>query len=84
MSPQSPNVFPFPHKNRVKLSFLFALHQLTMLSICTKFHEIICNAFKVIERTSFITKNMKSHNFVANVAGIKVLILSIFLIMLYI
>ena len=33
---------------------LISAHRLVMLYICTKFHEIILNGIKVIERTRFL------------------------------
>ena len=33
---------------------LISAHRLVMLYICAKFHEIISNGIKVIERTRFI------------------------------
>ena len=50
---------------------------MTMLYICTKFIENICNGFKVIERTSFHTKIINRQNSVNNVGGVKVLVLCI-------
>ena len=40
-------------KMMVELRFLFSAHRLIMVYISTKFHEIILNGMKVIERTRF-------------------------------
>ena len=36
---------------QVKLQFLFSVHRLIMISICTKFNENILNGLRVMERT---------------------------------
>ena len=63
---------------RVKIYyFLSSEHQLTLLHIRTKFFENICNSFKLIERTSFHTKNYEGQNSVNNIGGVKVFVLCI-------
>ena len=39
--------------------FLISAHRLVMLYISTKFHEIILNGIKVIERTRFLYGNLQ-------------------------
>ena len=62
--------------------FLFHEHQLTMLCICTKFNENICNGFKNIERTGR-SKPYKGRAFCKTVGGVKILA-AFYLMMLYI
>ena len=38
---------------------MISASRLIMLYICAKFHEIILNGIKVIERTHFYTENYK-------------------------
>ena len=61
-----------------------ALH-LVMLCICAKFHEIMLNGIKVIERTRFLYgKLQRGNNSAKNVGGVTVFISAHRLVMLYI
>ena len=52
---------------------LISARRLVMHYICAKFHEIILNSIKVIERTRFyIWKIRKGNNFAKNVGGVTV------------
>ena len=52
---------------------LISAHRLVMLYISTKFHEIILNGIKVIERTRFLyIKITKGNNSAKNVGGVTV------------
>ena len=56
---------------------LISAHRLVMLYISTKFHEIILNGIKVIERadTISIPKITKGNNSAKNVGGVTVVYL---------
>ena len=56
-----------PYKMRVKLNVvLFSDRHLTMFYTCTKFCEVICNGFNIIEIIIFHTKIINLQNSVIN------------------
>ena len=64
---------------------LISACRLVMIYICAKFHEIILNGIRVIERTRFLYgKITKGNNAAKNVGGVTVFIPAHRLVMLYI
>ena len=58
---------------------LISIRRLFMLYICAKFHEIILNGFKVIERTRFLYgKITKGNHSAKNVGGVTIVNLCMF------